>query len=928
MSNINDFVIENGVLKKYTGNDIEVVIPDSVTSIEDRAFFDCSSLTSITIPNSVTRIGSVAFSGCTSLASVTIPDSVTSIGYRAFFDCSSLTSITIPNSVTRIGSVAFSGCTSLASVTIPDSVASIAGDVFLRCSGLGCIVVSENNEHYKSIDGNLYTKDGEKLVLYAAGKKDTLFVIPDGVTSICSYAFSGCFTLNKITTPKGASHLNYSLLCKCVYDCKNLKEIVIEGDSIYLYEDVVVNCDSLELITFEGLEFSCDPKAFDRLCSRTKVSIPAELFRKRLPVAILPYISIENANDFAALWVYQSGKAWDAWFEKQSFDACEVLREISNLICAQKKITPKQLQRLQEFVQNQSTSIPSELVDEIFARLMSIDSKTAETIKKKGNEAKKKAELLNSIPLEKYFANNPPAAFSAELDPITQGVKYKDYDCNCSVAAIKTLLEEYLPIWHENKREYHGAMSSGYNLHAIYRLIKPDAAETIAAELDPVALSDYLEKLVFGKDYRYYAIPYARFATKESMARCTKEISARKKGTAKDKYWAESLLEAIYYSDANEAFEYIEKNGEPQRYAKLRGMSVQDWRDGAMITDLGFNSEGVRFCSAGDTTVSVQIQKNFELTLHDAEGKPLRSVSKKTPEGIKLAEEVATIKNEVLAFFQKRKDYIREIYITGEKISEKIWNNTYLKNPLFAPIVEAVIWQDDNNHCFEIKDKKILDINGTEFSPCGTISIAHVLDMTREEISAWQQHVLNSAKTLIVEQVWEPIFTEDTKKISSDRYSGTIWTNKERNDFKRALKQKGIEVKSAERDAEFDHRNYTYVFDPNGTMIIGNVARLEYVVDESTKNLTLDSISIVGGTNRARNAVLFELDKRSIKALIRNNISTQITIELLDSFTLAQINEFVEMSTSCNSTDCTALLLEYKNNKYDTFDPFELFTLD
>jgi hypothetical protein len=87
----------------------------SVTSIGDRAFYDCS-LWDVTIPNSVTSIGDRAFYKCSSLTSVTIPNSVTSIGEDAFSYCSLLTSVTIPSSVTSIGDSAFKNCKSLTSV--------------------------------------------------------------------------------------------------------------------------------------------------------------------------------------------------------------------------------------------------------------------------------------------------------------------------------------------------------------------------------------------------------------------------------------------------------------------------------------------------------------------------------------------------------------------------------------------------------------------------------------------------------------------------------------------------------------------------------------------------------------------------------------------------------------------------------------------
>ncbi len=93
-----------------------LTIPDSVTSIGDYAFWDCTSLTSVTIGDSVTSIGDDAFWYCTSLTSVAIGDSVTIIGVSAFSGCTSLTSVTIPDSVTGIGRYAFGNCTSLVDV--------------------------------------------------------------------------------------------------------------------------------------------------------------------------------------------------------------------------------------------------------------------------------------------------------------------------------------------------------------------------------------------------------------------------------------------------------------------------------------------------------------------------------------------------------------------------------------------------------------------------------------------------------------------------------------------------------------------------------------------------------------------------------------------------------------------------------------------
>ena len=113
----------------------ELTIPSDVTTINDYAFLNCSSLTSVTIPESVTSIGNNAFYNCDSLTSVTIPESVTSIGNFAFFDCASLTSVTIPNSVTSIGHSAFSYCRKLTTVYCKPITPPTGGSSMFSTSG-------------------------------------------------------------------------------------------------------------------------------------------------------------------------------------------------------------------------------------------------------------------------------------------------------------------------------------------------------------------------------------------------------------------------------------------------------------------------------------------------------------------------------------------------------------------------------------------------------------------------------------------------------------------------------------------------------------------------------------------------------------------------------------------------------------------------
>lgn len=166
--------------------------------IAGSAFFDCSALTSFDIPNSVTSIGAFAFEDCYALTSITIPDSVVTIEDSAFDDCKSLEEIVIVPSVTTIGDWAFHGCDKLKRLKLSKNIARIGLYAFGSCESLEEIQVEEDNQSYKSIDGNLYTKDGTVLLQYAIGKNNTEFVLPDSVRTIAFRAISDAFFLEYI----------------------------------------------------------------------------------------------------------------------------------------------------------------------------------------------------------------------------------------------------------------------------------------------------------------------------------------------------------------------------------------------------------------------------------------------------------------------------------------------------------------------------------------------------------------------------------------------------------------------------------------------------------------------------------------------------------------------------------------------------------
>lgn len=124
-----EFVIVAGVLKKYQGEAIDVVIPENVSTIGSHAF-DGLRIKSVVIPNGVTEIGECAFRDCFSLSTIALPSSVTVINQNAFRNCISLVSITFPENMVIIGDRAFCDCTSLSEVIAPNSYTDRAGNAF------------------------------------------------------------------------------------------------------------------------------------------------------------------------------------------------------------------------------------------------------------------------------------------------------------------------------------------------------------------------------------------------------------------------------------------------------------------------------------------------------------------------------------------------------------------------------------------------------------------------------------------------------------------------------------------------------------------------------------------------------------------------------------------------------------------------------
>lgn len=216
------FENESGTIGEDVFYDIDeltsVTIPNSVTSIGDSAFKECSSLVTVTFESNsnLESIRDYAFSYCDVLTSITIPNGVTSIGDYAFNECHELETVTFESnsSLESIGDYAFYQCSALTSITIPRSVRYINNEAFSSCSSLTSVVF-ETGSQLQYLSQNIFVGCGGL----------TSITIPNSVRRIEENAFYGCSSLTSITIPSSVVELRS---CPFSY-CYNLESITFES---------------------------------------------------------------------------------------------------------------------------------------------------------------------------------------------------------------------------------------------------------------------------------------------------------------------------------------------------------------------------------------------------------------------------------------------------------------------------------------------------------------------------------------------------------------------------------------------------------------------------------------------------------------------------------------------------------------------------
>lgn len=267
-----DFVIEDGVLTKYTGDAAYVSIPKDVRSIASFVFYNHTEIERVKMADTVTNIGQGAFYGCTNLKNLSLSKGLTYIDDGAFGECDSLESFEIPASVQFIIEGAFYGSDSIMQFT-----------------------VSPDNAAFTSVDGVLYTKDMSIILAYPAGRVETEYTVSDSVSYIAAWAFHCAENLQNVTLPASvakigeeafyASGLTQLSLPAALtelgtgvfFECTALTQLEIPQGVTVIPTRALSGCTALQSVTLpEGLT-EISQMAFSDCPALETVNIPSSL---------------------------------------------------------------------------------------------------------------------------------------------------------------------------------------------------------------------------------------------------------------------------------------------------------------------------------------------------------------------------------------------------------------------------------------------------------------------------------------------------------------------------------------------------------------------------------------------------------------------------------------------------------------------------
>ncbi len=444
-------------------------------------------------------------------------------------------------------------------------------------------------------------------------------------------------------------------------------------------------------------------------------------------------------------------------------------------------------------------------------------------------------------------------------------------------------------------------------------------ADKTAEKLDGKALREALLSVYEGQsDKTKIAMlgVVCRYADGATVTKLYREYTANKRTE-------DAARQALLLSDTREALLIMDKTRWRwgvvllEVYAEMRGTDADTIRD-TVLVDFGLDKDGKKVYDLGGNTVTVSLAQDLTLSIFDANaGKVVKSIPKKGagPEQYEAAKaDFAEMKKNVKKVVKARVDRLFARFLSGEFRDGEAWQKSYLNNPLLRQVASLLVWSQ-NGKTFTLRDGAAIDSGEQPYAISDRpIQVAHPMEMRPEDVAAWQRYFNNHGIKQPFAQVWEPVIRPDTVK--EDRYNGIQIP---------AYRFKGQEKHGISFDFQYGVSELYIGFsgcgleyDPWGGAVSRHMLDLNGL-------LTLGKFTFQKYTRQV-NHIVSLLDKWTIYGrILKDDVSV---VTMLDSATLAQVMQYLNLAIDNGKVNVTAELLNYKNERFPDFDPLAEFTLD
>ena len=803
-------------------------------------------------------------------------------------------------------------------VVVPDGVTSIGSWAFYGCSGLTEIV----------LPGSV-TSIGDMAFDDCSGL--TEFRLPEGVTSIGDSAFSGCTGLTEIRLPESLTSIGKSAFrgCKGLTLVRLPEGVTSIGDEAFSY------CGSLTEIRLPESLTSIGKYAFSGCARLKRVDLPgsvtvlgsrafcgcgalSELIMGTGVRNVGGDLFADCGRGLRLRLTGDPGKIRSAGYAALLLDHGIVLNG--------RELSPEDVMELLAQICAGTKPLSADTARRIAGYIRAHRSALSDRVLLGFAEAlAAKREKYPSL-FRGLLPGTGAAAREAPVEAfVRQAMRGRRYDDR-----IVKAIRHGIPYAHSRDRcstdalvyvigEYARQQGSG---------LLPDA-DRVADALDRESLAALVDRL-FPGNRALYLKPWARFASDGSVAKQIRYYDPEPR--PEWKLWKEEtglpVYDALYLSDTRSAVLLFDGNDDLGTYARMRGKTAAEIRDEQPLPDFDIDPDGKKRYYIDGRAVEACIAPDLSFSLYDV--KRQKTIGSFLEAGENRAraeaceEEFAAFKENVLGFAAERAAVLRRLYLSGDDENEALWRRTYLDHPVLRLTAQLIVWQDETPKTFIVCDGAVVDSADRPYSPRGRIRMAHVLDLRPAEVSAWQSWFVRRGRSQPFDQIGEPAVRYKRSSVVR-RYMGMRISAPDYRAFREALLKRGLHVRSNDMDDPDFSPDLVHVW-----MNAGRYTTIFFIIDLKTGDRMISGIDPSEGPEGARelNAVLQELDKATLLCQVSQDNDAALAGTALSSLTAQQVAELLDRAVESGAVHCTAALLAYGKEHFPDSAEGERFSLE